>query len=52
MKIKSGYWLVMLLLLGTFTACEQMDATFDEYVVPGGITYTGKASAPGAQIPR
>ena len=52
MKIKSGYRLVMLLLLGTFTACEQMDATFDEYVVPGGITYTGKASAPVVHVGR
>lgn len=34
------------LVLGAFTACQPLSSTYDEYVVPGGITYTGKATSP------
>jgi hypothetical protein len=31
-----------------FAACTKMDATYKQYVVPGGLTYAGKATSPKA----
>jgi hypothetical protein len=28
------------------TACKRMDSTYEKYIVPGGIVYPGKATAP------
>jgi len=30
----------------TFMACKRMDSTYEQYVVPNGIVYPGKATAP------
>jgi hypothetical protein len=31
-----------------FSACKKMDSTYKQYIVVGGITYTGKAKSPRA----
>lgn len=36
----------LLVLLEVLTACKDMNDIYSEYVVPGGIVYTGKAVAP------
>lgn len=40
------YLKVLLVTLAVITACKEMDSTYREYVVPGGIIYTGKVVAP------
>lgn len=37
--------LLFILLAGLFTSCSKMDSTFRDYVVPGGITYVGRADS-------
>lgn len=41
-------WYLSLILVLSFTACKKMDSTYSQYVVKGGITYTGKAKSPMA----
>ncbi|SDE04894.1 F5/8 type C domain-containing protein [Mucilaginibacter pineti] len=40
--------LILLVTIGLYSACTKMDATYKQYVVPGGLTYTGKATSPKA----
>lgn len=46
--MKSTYIVPILLLLMFFSACKKMDSTYKQYIVTGGITYTGKAKSPKA----
>ena len=48
--MKSIYWYSMALFITAmaFTACKKMDSTYKQFIVPGGITYTGKATKPMA----
>lgn len=39
------YSLFLLALLGTIVSCKKMDKTYEKFLVPGGITYTAKATA-------
>ncbi|MGV8879168.1 MAG: DUF4998 domain-containing protein [Sphingobacteriaceae bacterium] len=48
MKIINWYSTLFLLVALAFTGCKKMDSTYKEFIVPGGITYTGKASKPMA----
>jgi hypothetical protein len=44
---KVFYYLTgLFIVLSVFTACQEMDSTYKEFVVPGGIFYTGKAVDP------
>ncbi|RPE14087.1 hypothetical protein EGT74_11430 [Chitinophaga lutea] len=45
MQKYSVYSLLTMLLAILSISCSKMDATFREYVVPGGITYVGKADS-------
>jgi len=40
--------LIVFITICVFAACTKMDATYKQFVVPGGLTYTGKATAPKA----
>jgi len=46
MKRKFYYYLVLLIgaIIYIFPACTDMDDTYKQFVVPGGITYPGKAN--------
>src|SRR6186713_2025734 len=46
--MKSIYIIPSLLLFMLFSACKKMDSTYKQYVVVGGIPYTGKAKSPKA----
>ncbi len=46
MKRTSSYLMLLFITIGTFLSCKKMDSTYRKYIVPGGITYTGKAVAP------
>jgi hypothetical protein len=48
MKKISYIGLMMFIASCFFAACTKMDATYKQYVVPGGLTYTGKATSPKA----
>ncbi|WP_184550079.1 DUF4998 domain-containing protein [Mucilaginibacter sp. FT3.2] len=48
MKKISYIGLMMFIAACFFAACTKMDATYKQYVVPGGLTYTGKATSPKA----
>lgn len=43
---KVQYKIYLFLLFGLLSACSKMDDTYNQYVVPGGLTYAGKASSP------
>ncbi|MGV3639072.1 MAG: DUF4998 domain-containing protein [Adhaeribacter sp.] len=51
MKSISRPWLTLILLLGLVSACHQADP-LEAFVVPGGITYTGKATSPLVHVGR
>lgn len=40
------YLIAIFILAGIFSNCKEIDSTYKEFVVPGGIIYTGKAIAP------
>ena len=46
--MKKSYILLglLLVLLEVLTACKDMNDIYSEYVVPGGVIYTGKAASP------
>lgn len=47
MKMKRNqYSLCFILLVGLLTACTKMESVYEEFVVPGGLTYAGKPSSP------
>lgn len=46
MKKKFNNRLVLFFLLVALAACKKMDSTFKPFIVPGGLTYTGKATSP------
>ncbi len=52
MKKICCYIMVLSFAIGTFTACKKMDSTYKDFIVPGGITYVGKANAPMVQTGR
>ncbi len=43
MKSILYYFLVLFMFLEVFTSCTEMDSTYSEFIVPGGINYPGKA---------
>ncbi|MDP4225615.1 MAG: DUF4998 domain-containing protein [Bacteroidota bacterium] len=45
MKNTFCYILVLFISLGLFNGCKKMDSTYKQYVVPGGLTYAGKANS-------
>jgi len=47
-KMKMIWRCLMVLVITslTFTACKKMDSTYGKFIVPGGITYVGKATSP------
>lgn len=48
MKKILNYIMIMALFISicALSACKKMDSTFKEFVVPGGVTYTGKITSP------
>lgn len=47
--MKMIHWYSMIVLFITvfaFTACKEMDSTYKEFIVPGGLSYLGKATSP------
>jgi hypothetical protein len=52
MKKICCYILVLSLALSAITACEKTDRTYKDFVVPGGLTYVGKANSPIAHTGR
>ena len=38
--------MVLFITICAFSACTKMDSTYKNYVVPGGLTYSGKANSP------
>ena len=38
--------MVLFIMICAFSACTKMDSTYKNYVVPGGLTYSGKATSP------
>lgn len=44
MKLTCWYSMIFLLVALAFTGCKKMDSTYKQYIVPGGIAYTGKAT--------
>ncbi|TDQ08096.1 DUF4998 domain-containing protein [Pedobacter metabolipauper] len=46
MKKINQYKIYLFLLTGILTACTKMESVYDEFVVPGGLTYAGKATSP------
>jgi hypothetical protein len=46
MKKITVYSCLTILLCCMITACQKMDSTYKEFIVPGGITYTGKITSP------
>lgn len=48
MKRILHYLIGLFIIAGTFTQCKEIDHTFKDFVVPGGIIYTGKAVTPVA----
>ena len=46
MKKVGCYIIGLFFAQGVFTSCKKMDRTYEKFVVPGGITYTGKATSP------
>ena len=39
------YLTVLFISLWTFNGCKKMDSSYKQFIVPGGITYTGKANS-------
>lgn len=48
MKKISYIGLMVFIAICFFAACTKMDATYKQYVVPGGLTYAGKPTSPKA----
>lgn len=46
MKTNYNHTVLLLFLFIALAACKKMDSTFKEFIVPGGLTYTGKATSP------
>lgn len=46
MKRIAQYKIYYFLLIGILSACTKMESVYDEFVVPGGLTYAGKATSP------
>ncbi|HMI02164.1 MAG TPA: DUF4998 domain-containing protein [Pedobacter sp.] len=46
MKKKVQYQIYFFLLAGMLSACTKMESVYDEFVVPGGLTYAGKPTSP------
>ncbi|MES2456471.1 MAG: DUF4998 domain-containing protein [Bacteroidota bacterium] len=46
MKKQAQYKTYFFLLIGILSACTKMESVYDEYVVPGGLTYAGKPTSP------
>lgn len=40
------YLTVLFISLLAFNGCKKMDSKYKQFIVPGGITYTGKATSP------
>ena len=45
MKTRLYFLWIIITICGFAISCKKMDSTFDQYVVPGGITYPGKAKS-------
>ncbi len=52
MKKIFSYLVILFFMLSSFTACKKMDSTYKKFIVPGGITYTGKVKSPIAYTGR
>lgn len=46
MKKITVYFSLAILVCCIIAACKKMDSTYKEFIVPGGITYTGKITSP------
>lgn len=48
--MKSIYWysIVLFITAFAFTGCKKMDSNYKQFIVPGGLTYTGKVNSPMA----
>jgi len=46
MKKITIYTVLIMITCGIIAACKKMDSTYKEFIVPGGITYTGKITSP------
>lgn len=46
MKTILKYLAVLFIISCTFLACKKMDKAYQSFIVPGGITYAGKANTP------
>ena len=45
MKRTFFYLTVLFISLWAFNGCKKMDSTYKQFIVPGGITYAGKANS-------
>lgn len=43
---KNNHLLILFIVLSMLNACKEIDSTYKEFVVPGGIIYPGKAVSP------
>lgn len=48
MKTIFWYSIVLFITVVAFSACKKMDSTYKQFIVPGGLTYTGKVNSPVA----
>ena len=48
MKIIHWYSMILFITVLAFTACKKMDSTYKEFIVPGRLSYIGKATSPKA----
>lgn len=44
--MKNIFYIMILFVICSFTACKEMDSTYEQYIVPNGIIYPGKALEP------
>lgn len=48
MKSIQWYSIVLFITACAFSGCKKMDSTYKQFIVPGGLTYTGKITSPMA----
>ncbi len=46
--MKYWYSLILFITVLAFAACKKMDSTYKQFIVPGGLVYTGKVTSPMA----